>query len=74
MNSGELVRRLARFVAGGGSGDDGEALAAEYAERMRELARRMDAVETAQAKGEYGEAMRLMEERPRLLDEIGALD
>jgi len=74
MNSGELVRRLARLAAGGGSGEDGAALAAEYAERMRELARRMDAVETAQAKGEYGEAMRLMEERPRLLDEIGALD
>lgn len=74
MNSEELIHRIVRVLEGGDAWEDGAGLAAEYAEKVRGLGRRMEAVERAQAKGEYGEAMRLMEERPRLLDEIGVLD
>lgn len=69
-----MVSRIARLVETWGVGEDGAGLAEEYAEKVQALGKRMDAVEAALKENQYGEAVRLMEEKPRLLDEVGVLD
>lgn len=74
MRSSALISRIMRVVETDGRLGEGPALASEYAEAVRKVNARLDSVHSAIAAGEMSDAVRMMEDAPRLLDEINALD
>ena len=74
MKSGILVAKIGRAIETGGATEDGAALAGQYAEAANALNARLDAVVALIDSKQVSDAVRIMEEEPRLLDEINALD
>ena len=74
MRSSILVSKIVRAVETGGGVGDGAGLAAQYAEAVMAVNARLDAAQTAIDAGQASEAVRLMEEEPKLVGEVGALD
>lgn len=74
MKSTILITKINRAVETGGAVGDGATLANLYAEAVNAVNARMDAVVTAMELKQASDAVRIMEDEPRLLDEINALD
>ena len=69
-----LIARINRAIETGGAIGDGANLASLYAEAVNAANVRLDAVVTAIESKQISDAVRVMEDEPRLLDEVGALD
>lgn len=69
-----LIARINRAIETGGAIGDGANLAGLYAEAVNAANVRLDAVVTAIESKQISDAVRVMEDEPRLLDEVGALD
>ncbi len=69
-----LIARINRAIETGGAIGDGAKLASLYAEAVNAANVRLDAVVTAIEAKQISDAVRVMEDEPRLLDEVGALD
>lgn len=69
-----LVSRMVHVLEADGAVGDGAALAAAYAEAVEAVNRRLEQVQVAIAANQVSNAVRLMEEAPRLLDEVSTLD
>lgn len=74
MKTGILISRLVRLVETGGGAGDGASLAQQYAGAVAALNARLEATQVALDSGQTSEAVRLMEDEPKLVDEVGALD
>ncbi len=74
MKSSILVARIMRVIETDGQLGDGAGLAVAFAEAVRAVNSRLESVQAAEASGQTSDAVRLMEDSPRLLDEINALD
>ena len=74
MRSAVLVSRILRVLETDGALGDGAALASAYADAVAAANRRLEEVDLALIANQGSEAMRLVEESPRLFDEVGALD
>lgn len=74
MNSTILVARVLRVLETGGAVGDGAGLAQQYSEAMAKANQRLEAVQHAIVSNQASDAVRMMEEQPRLLDEISTLD
>lgn len=74
MRSTVLVSRILRLLETDGQIGDGTALADAFAEAVESVNRRLEEVDLALLSNQGSEAMRLVEEPPRLLDEVGVLD
>lgn len=74
MKSGILVAKIGRAIETGGAAEDGATLAGQYAEAANALNARLDAVVALIDSKQVSDAVRIMEDAPRLLDEINALD
>lgn len=72
----ELKLLMSRIVAAVNRGDapDGAALATEYNVAVGAVTARLEAVQTAVHAGQTSEALRIMEDEPRLLDAVSALE
>ena len=74
MKSSILVARIMRVIETDGLVGDGVSLAHSFAESVSAVNARLDSVQAAIAAKQVSDAVRLMEEPPRLLDEINTLD
>ena len=74
MKSSILVSRIVRAVETDGGVGDGASLAEAYAEAVRAVNRRLEGVQAALDAKQGSDAVRLLEDEPRLLDEAGTLD
>lgn len=74
MKSSILVSRIMRVIETDGLLGDGVGLADAFAEAVLAVNARLESVQSAIAAKQVSDAVRLMEESPRLLDEINALD
>ncbi len=74
MRSSILVSRIMRVIETDGQTGDGAGLAAAFAEAIKRVNARMESVQAAEASEQVSEAVRLMEDPPRILEEINALD
>ena len=74
MKSSILVARIMRVIETEGLIGDGVGLADSFAEAVLAVNARLESVQSAIAAKQVSDAVRLMEEPPRLLDEINALD
>ena len=74
MKSSLLVSRIVRAVETDGGVGDGASLADAYAEAVRAVNRRLEGVQAALDAKQGSDAVRLLEDEPRLLDEAGTLD
>lgn len=74
MKSTILIAKINRAVETGGAVGDGATLADLYAEAVNAVNARMDAVVAAMESKQVSDAVRIMEDEPRILDEINALD
>ena len=72
MDTKLLVSRVIAAVDRGRT-PDGAVLAAEYNAAVGGVVARLEAVQTAVEEGQTSEAVRIMEDEPRLLDEVSAL-
>lgn len=72
----ELKLLMSRIVAAVNRGDapDGAALATEYNAAVGAVTARLEAVQTAVHAGQTSEALRIMEDEPRLLDAVSTLE
>ena len=74
MRSSILISRISRLVETAGAAGDGATLASLYAEAVRKVNARMEAVVTAaDAKG-ASDAVRILSEEPPLIEEVSTLD
>lgn len=74
MKSTILISRIARVIETEGAVGEGAALAETYAEAVRNVNQRLEAVQTSIDAKQVSDAVRMLEDPPRLLDEVGALD
>ena len=74
MKSTILVSRIARVIETEGAVGEGAALAEAYAEAVRNVNQRLEAVQTSIDAKQVSDAVRMLEDPPRLLDEVGVLD
>lgn len=74
MKSSILVARIMRVLETDGQLGDGAGLAVEFANAVRAVNSRLESVQAAESSGQMSDAVRLMEDSPRLLDEINVLD
>lgn len=74
MKSSILVARIMRVIETDGQLGDGAGLAVAFADAVRAVNSRLESVQAAEASGQTSDAVRLMEDSPRLLDEINVLD
>lgn len=74
MKSTILISRIVRVVETEGSVGDGAILAEEYSAAVRKLNSRLESVQTAMDAKQISDAVRMMEDSPRILEEAGVLD
>ena len=74
MKSSILVARIMRVIETDGLLGDGAGLACAFNEAVKAVNTRLESVQAAEASGQTSDAVRLMEDSPRLIDEINALD
>lgn len=74
MSGTLVVARVQRVLETGGELGDGGAVAEAYAEAVGQVNLRLERVHAAIDAKQVSDAVRLMEEPPRLLDEVSALD
>lgn len=74
MKSSILIARIMRVIETDGQIGDGAGLADAYADAVKSVNARMEAVHDAESTKQVSDAVRLMEDSPRLLDEINVLD
>ncbi len=74
MKSSILIARIMRVIETDGQIGDGAGLADAFSEAVKAVNARLEAVHDAEASQQVSEAVRLMEDPPRLLDEINVLD
>lgn len=74
MKSTILISRIARVIETEGAVGEGAALAEAYSEAVRNVNQRLEAVQTSIDAKQVSDAVRMLEDPPRLLDEVGALD
>ena len=74
MKSSILIARIMRVLETDGQLGDGAGLAVVFAEAVQAVNLRLESVQAAEASGQTSDAVRLMEDTPRLLDEINTLD
>lgn len=74
MRSTILAARINRAIETEGAIGDGASLANIYAEAVQAVNLRLDAVVSAIEAKQVSDAVRVMEDAPRLLDEVNALD
>lgn len=74
MKSTILISRIMRVVETEGLLGEGASLATAYGTAVRKVNARLESVQSAIDAGQISDAVRMMEDTPRLLDEINALD
>ena len=74
MKSTILIARIMRVIETEGMLGEGSALAEAYADAVRKVNARLESVQAAVDAKQVSDAVRMMEDSPRLLDEINALD
>lgn len=74
MKSTILISRITRAIETEGEVGDGDSLAEEYSAAVRRVNARLESVQASIDAKQVSEAVRMMEDEPRLLDEVGALD
>lgn len=74
MRNSILISRIIRTVETSGGVGNGAELAQQYADAVNALNERLEATQTALSTGQTSEAVRLMEEEPKLVNEVGTLD
>lgn len=74
MKSTILISRITRVIETEGTLGEGASLAKEYSEAVRKANSRLEAVLAAIDAKQVSDAVRLMEDAPKLMDEIGTLD
>lgn len=74
MKSTILISRMMRVIETEGAIGDGASLADEYSASVRQVNSRLEAVQAAIDAKQVSDAVRMMEDSPRLLDEVGTLD
>ena len=74
MKSSILVSRIMRVIETDGLIGEGANLARDFDEAVKVVNSRLEAVQAAVASQQVSDAVRLMEDAPRLVDEINALD
>lgn len=74
MKSTILISRIMRVVETDGLLGEGASLATAYGMAVRKVNARLESVQSAIDAGQISDAVRMMEDTPRLLDEINALD
>lgn len=74
MKSTILISRIMRVVETDGLLGEGASLATAYGTAVRKVNARLESVQSAIDAGQISDAVRMMEDTPRLLDEINALD
>lgn len=74
MNSSILVSRIVRVIETLGKVGQGAELAKQYNDAVKNVNERLEAVLSSIESKQISDAVRLMEDSPRLLDEVGTLD
>ena len=74
MKSTILISRITRAIETEGEVGEGASLAEEYSAAVRRVNTRLESVQASIDAKQVSDAVRMMEDEPRLLDEVGALD